>query len=686
VLEPEEKVVSGVKTVAYSTPTAHEGITSELVFVGAGDQPSLYRGKDVKGKIVLTKLDVPGPLYARQTYISSMYGAKAIVAIHNVDLPFRGTVAAPEWWIFRPGFKGFPIVGIPLEQGRHILDLMTKGNVKVNLKIDCETKKTKSQNVFGVIKGEKFPDEEVVVSSHHDSVVGMPGGNDNASADSLLLEVARGISEYVKGHKIKRTIKFVSFGAEESGMLGAWYYADQLMKEPERLKRVVAVINQDIVAGNSLFYCKKDQFSPHTDTTVWLSNFLSRIGGEFGYSIVGSDMSALPVGADHDMLLLIGKPYYPPRFLSPYTINGVSFLTSIPYPEYHTPKETMEHINLDILRLCTNVVSTAVMRLANIDNRLITTAGDSFPEALAGGAFAAKERLSVLLAMKDVLPKGYGDALWRFMQRRKAHYMYYKEPITVLIVGETHTVSEAVDIALGGTPLVRIGGKDGYEVSANVAAYGWPAGSETVIIASGEDSSEATAATQLAGCYEAPVLLTSKDELPIVIKESITKLGAKGAMIVGGITAVSVHVEDELKALNLDVKRVAGADKYETFALCAKSFLEHYTAIGDGVDEAILVGEERFSDPVIAGSLAVFSEAPVLLSGKDELPEVTKKFIIDNQIKKVVIVGETAVVSDGVEKALKSINTDMERVAGADKYDTAVRLFEEMEKPLPQPV
>ena len=63
-----------------------------------------------------------------------------------------------------------------------------------------------------------------MLSAHMDSVVGAPGANDNASGVGLMLELAR----VFKGYNTDKDLKFIAFGSEERGLLGARYYVDQL--------------------------------------------------------------------------------------------------------------------------------------------------------------------------------------------------------------------------------------------------------------------------------------------------------------------------------------------------------------------------------------------------------------------------------------------------------------------------
>lgn len=51
----------------------------------------------------------------------------------------------------------------------------------------------------------------LIVGGHLDTVVGSPGGNDNASGVAVMLEAARSLAET----RFARSVRFIAFGAEE---------------------------------------------------------------------------------------------------------------------------------------------------------------------------------------------------------------------------------------------------------------------------------------------------------------------------------------------------------------------------------------------------------------------------------------------------------------------------------------
>jgi hypothetical protein len=87
------------------------------------------------------------------------------------------------------------------------------------------------------------PDNVIVVGAHLDSVGVGPGINDNGSGSAGILEIA----EQMRKVKPRNKVRFVWFGAEESGLLGSEAYVDSL-PQSERDK-IAAMLNFDMIGS-----------------------------------------------------------------------------------------------------------------------------------------------------------------------------------------------------------------------------------------------------------------------------------------------------------------------------------------------------------------------------------------------------------------------------------------------------
>jgi hypothetical protein len=113
-----------------------------------------------------------------------------------------------------------------------------------------DSDKHATANVVGFIAGsdDKVGSEIIVIGAHHDHIGGkLLGANDNASGVVALLSIA----QWAKQHDAapKRTIAFVTFGAEEQGMIGSTFFAAH---PPAALPigKIVQYINLDMVGSH----------------------------------------------------------------------------------------------------------------------------------------------------------------------------------------------------------------------------------------------------------------------------------------------------------------------------------------------------------------------------------------------------------------------------------------------------
>src|SRR5690606_1890802 len=121
-----------------------------------------------------------------------------------------------------------------------------------SLTMPVEAKRTQTANVIGMLPGSdpELADEVVVYTAHHDHL-GISedenaedriynGALDNASGMSVILGVAKAIAALPEAPRRTTVINFV--GAEEQGLLGSLYYAQNPTYPPGK---IAANINVD---------------------------------------------------------------------------------------------------------------------------------------------------------------------------------------------------------------------------------------------------------------------------------------------------------------------------------------------------------------------------------------------------------------------------------------------------------
>lgn len=91
----------------------------------------------------------------------------------------------------------------------------------------------------------------------------------------------------------------------------------------------------------------------------------------------------------------------------------------------------------------------------------------------------------------------------------------------------------------------------------------------------------------------------------------------------------------------------------------------------DLMTRAVVVSGTSFPDALGAGPLASRYGASIFLTGRTSLPVPTRDALVALKPSEIIVVGGTAVVDASVAAALSAI-APVRRVAGADRYATAV--------------
>lgn len=103
---------------------------------------------------------------------------------------------------------------------------------------------------------------------------------------------------------------------------------------------------------------------------------------------------------------------------------------------------------------------------------------------------------------------------------------------------------------------------------------------------------------------------------------------------------------------------------------------------GTGVGEAdtvVIASAGSFADALVASPLAVALQAPLLLSGPDGLPTTTAGEVDRLGASSAILVGGTAVLGDGVVGDLEALGVTVQRLAGSDRFATAVAVAAAMD-------
>ena len=272
-VEPEKMKIADLKEIAASLceGSATSDATAELVYVGPGSLESYYKGKNVKGKIVLVNSYPEG---ARRLAVEK-YGALGIVAYSSSHPEFDPNEVG--WGGIDSGEKekkSFAFM-ISTRKGEELRDLMERG-VKIVVRAVCKAQMVpfKEQMVSGLLQGKDYPQEELVFTAHLFEGFDKQGANDDVSGCVVILETARAIKKLMDEGGIpalKRSIRFL-FVPEISGT------SAYLKKYPEIAKRFFANINEDMV-GEALI--KNNAYLSLVSTPYSLPSYLNDVMASF---------------------------------------------------------------------------------------------------------------------------------------------------------------------------------------------------------------------------------------------------------------------------------------------------------------------------------------------------------------------------------------------------------------------
>jgi len=205
--------------LCYSAATPAKGVTARIVDIGSGSEAEIKaRQRQIKGRFVFTTGTAGHrtAIYAR----CAEWGAAGFILGSSMPgmMLQTGTVANGKG-------GAIPAVNIARESLLQIqrLAAMSGAAPQLRLRVDAALAPDVTWNVVGELRGTEAPDERVLIGGHLDSHEIGPGAYDNGAGALMVMEVARLLAR--QRRRLKRTIRFVGFAAEEIGLLGSHYHA-----------------------------------------------------------------------------------------------------------------------------------------------------------------------------------------------------------------------------------------------------------------------------------------------------------------------------------------------------------------------------------------------------------------------------------------------------------------------------
>ncbi|MCG2806689.1 MAG: cell wall-binding repeat-containing protein, partial [Coriobacteriia bacterium] len=205
------------------------------------------------------------------------------------------------------------------------------------------------------------------------------------------------------------------------------------------------------------------------------------------------------------------------------------------------------------------------------------------------------------------------------------------------------TVSTSTNVDARVVP-PRFSGSTRTQTAVELSKAAFPSGASSVVIATAYGYADALSASALAASVNGPLLLVRSDNVPAEVLAEIDRLNATKAYVIGGTAAVNTAAENQLTSAGLAVQRVAGTTRYDT---ASKVSGEVKNGVGESTTVFLATGT-NFPDALAASSLAAAMKAPIMLTRPTDLPAETLAALRAYAPTRVVFVGGTSAVSDGV--------------------------------------
>lgn len=188
-----------------------------------------------------------------------------------------------------------------------------------------------------------------------------------------------------------------------------------------------------------------------------------------------------------------------------------------------------------------------------------------------------------------------------------------------------------------------------------------------VVLARDDLFADSLAAGALQGIDGPLLLVPGTGSLPPEVSAELRRLAPDRVVLLGGTAAISSDLEAEVRALGVTVERIAGANRFETAVAIAGRAPAGEVMVARGTGE----GDRAFADAIAAGGHAARTGTGIVLTPTDDLADATREHV---RGRHVIIVGGDAAVSPAVAAQLAQVAASVERVAGANRFETAVAL------------
>ena len=212
----------------------------------------------------------------------------------------------------------------------------------------------KSKNIEATLPGTGTNSNEIlVINAHYDTVKDAPGAIDDGAGVVSVMTAAYVLSQY----EFNRTIKFVTFSAEEVGLLGSRAYVNEIYDEdPE----ILVELNLDGTGYATTARHGKNLVLYPTKDAHWMCDEIRYINNYYN-----QDFNII----QHQDIQPGGPRTYTSDFYDfvKHGYEAIAFGGTDSYPYWHTPEDTIDKVNFSILTRTVKIISASLAHLADIE-------------------------------------------------------------------------------------------------------------------------------------------------------------------------------------------------------------------------------------------------------------------------------------------------------------------------------
>lgn len=215
----------------------------------------------------------------------------------------------------------------------------------------------------------------------------------------------------------------------------------------------------------------------------------------------------------------------------------------------------------------------------------------------------------------------------------------------------------------------RISGENRGQTAIEVSKKMFKEGTNKVVLANQDNYSDVLTAAPFAKANNASLLYVSSNSISKEVISEIARLKSKEITIIGGEKSVDEGLKKELEKRNFKVDRLSGSDRYKTSAQIAAKLIDDKTTTLE------IASGENYADALSLNNAAEKDKAPILLVRVNAIDKSVEDVIKSSKASLINIAGGEISVSENTKANIKKIsNATVNRMGGADRYETSILL------------